>query len=335
MKAILNYLFDHNYLSRDKAREVLTNIAQNKYNECEIAAFLSVFILRSIKVEELAGFREALLDLCVKIDLSDFEPIDLCGTGGDNKNTFNISTIASFVVAGAGGNVAKHGNYGVSSGCGSSNVMEYLGYRFTNDEEQLRREMSEAGICFLHAPLFHPALKNVAPIRKKLGVKTFFNMTGPMVNPASPKYQMIGVFNLEVARLYHYLYQKTNNRYIILHSLDGYDEISLTGPFKLTGKDFETIYEPEELHFKRVTPKDIEGGDTVEKAAGILSEVLKGKGTEAQNNVVLANAAIGLKTIHQDKTIPECIEMAKDSLYNKKAYNVLQTLLAVNEGVTT
>ncbi len=247
MKEELEYLFEHKTLTKSKAKELLVNIAEGAYNASQLASFLTIYIMRSITVEELEGFRDALLELCLRIDLSDFDTIDLCGTGGDGKDTFNISTIASFVVAGAGIKVAKHGNYGVSSSCGSSNVIQHLGYKFTNDEEMLKRQIDSAGICFLHAPLFHPAMKNIAPIRKEMGVKTFFNMLGPMVNPSNPKNQLVGVFNLELARLYSYLYQTSDKRYVILHTLDGYDEISLTGDFKLISNDGEFLLSPEDL----------------------------------------------------------------------------------------
>ena len=245
MKKVLNYLFEHKKLTRDEAKEVLVNIANAKYNDSEISAFLTVYLMRSITTEELMGFRDALLDLCLKVDLEDYEAIDLCGTGGDNKNTFNISTTASFVVAGAGYKVAKHGNYGVSSASGSSNLLEYFGYKFTNDTSRIKKEIEENNICFLHAPLFHSAMKNVGPVRKQLGVKTFFNMLGPMINPSFPKYQMVGVFSLELARVYNYIYQQTDKEYVIIHSLDGYDEISLTGDFKVLTKDSENIYSHE------------------------------------------------------------------------------------------
>ena len=232
MKAILNQLIRHEQLSKEQARQVIINIAEGHYNTSEIASFLTVFMMRSISLEELEGFRTALLELCIHVDLSEFNAIDLCGTGGDEKNTFNISTLSAFVTAGAGVKVTKHGNYGVSSGCGSSNVLEVLGIRFSNESDFLKRCVDEAGICILHAPLFHPAMKNVAPVRKELKLKTFFNMLGPLVNPAFPKYQLTVVFNLELARLYYYLFQKTDTKFTVLYALDGYDEISLTGPVK-------------------------------------------------------------------------------------------------------
>src|SRR4051812_45334406 len=220
MKKILSHLFENKSFTREEAHRILISIARGEYNSSQIAAFVTAYGMRNITVQELQGFRDAMLDLCIKLDFSDYELIDLCGTGGDGKDTFNISTLASFIVAGAGYKVAKHGNYGVSSGCGSSNVMEYLGYQFTNDESKLNSSLDKAGICFLHAPLFHPAMKNVAPVRRELGVKTFFNMLGPLVNPAKPNNQIVGVYNLELARLYAYLYQKSEVNYTILNALD-------------------------------------------------------------------------------------------------------------------
>lgn len=327
MRTILNYLFDHKALTKEEAREVLINIANGKYNECEIAAFLTVYIMRSITVGELTGFRDALLELCVRVDLSDYNTIDMCGTGGDSKDTFNISTLASFVVAGAGIKVAKHGNYGVSSACGSSNVIEYLGCRFTNDETKLKRDIEEAGICFLHAPLFHPAMKTVAPVRKQLSVKTFFNMLGPMVNPGFPQNQVVGVFSLDLARLYNYLFQQTDKNYYILHSLDGYDEISLTGPFKAISKNTENIITTDEVGLGMYRQEELFGGNTVEEAAKIFIDVLEGNGTEAQNAVVTANAAMGIKCVNQERSLSDCIEEAKGSLMGKKAIEALNKLV--------
>jgi anthranilate phosphoribosyltransferase len=249
MKEILAHLFEYKTFSRQEAYEILTNIAMGKYDSHQIAAFMTAYGMRSIRVEELGGFRDAMYDLCLKLDFNGYDLIDLCGTGGDGKNTFNISTIASFITAGAGYHVAKHGNIGVSSSCGSSNVMEYLGYQFSNDKAELQRQLDEANICFLHAPLFHPAMKTVAPIRRALGVKTFFNMLGPLTNPSNPRFQSVGVFSLELARLYGYLYQNTNKQYSIIHALDGYDEISMTGDFKVINNQGENYYNMEELGF--------------------------------------------------------------------------------------
>jgi len=325
MKEILNRLTQHETLQKEEASSILFQIAKGAYNPSQIASFLTVFMMRSITLEELEGFREALLELCVAIDLSEFTPIDLCGTGGDGKDTFNISTLSSFITAGAGVKVAKHGNYGVSSGCGSSNVLEHLGIKFSNKEDFLRRCIDQAGICVLHAPLFHPAMKNVAPIRRELGVKTFFNMLGPLVNPAFPKNQLTGVFNLELARLYGYLFQKTDQNFTILYALDGYDEISLTGPARAIRKSGESTINPQDFGVEPLSKKQITGGDTVSSSAAIFISVLDGKGTIAQNNVVSANAAMAIATA-TDCTPIEGFEKAKISLMSGKAYQAFKTL---------
>jgi len=268
MKDIINKLSSHNTLSKDEAKEVLLNISKGKYNNSHISSFLTIFMMRNITLEELQGFKEALLELCIKIDLSDYNTIDLCGTGGDNKDTFNISTLSAFVTAGAKVNVSKHGNYGVSSSCGSSNVLEFLGIKFSNNKDFLKKSIEKSGICILHAPLFHPAMKNVAPIRKELGLKTFFNILGPLVNPSFPKNQIVGVFNLELARLYSYLFQKTNKNYAIIHSLDGYDEISLTGNVKIITRNEENIFSPQDLSLQKLNSKSINGGETIKESVG-------------------------------------------------------------------
>ncbi len=325
MKAILNRLTQHETLQKEEASSILFQIAKGAYNPSQIASFLTVFMMRSITLEELEGFREALLELCVAIDLSEFTPIDLCGTGGDGKDTFNISTLSSFITAGAGVKVAKHGNYGVSSGCGSSNVLEHLGIKFSNEEDFLRRCIDQAGICVLHAPIFHPAMKNVAPIRRELGVKTFFNMLGPLVNPAFPKNQLTGVFNLELARLYGYLFQKTDQNFTILYALDGYDEISLTGPARAIRKSGESTINPQDFGVEPLSEKQITGGNTVSSSAAIFISVLDGEGTTAQNNVVSANAGMAIATA-TDCTPMEGFEKAKISLMSGKAYQAFKTL---------
>src|SRR6201985_578341 len=327
MKAILNHLFENKTFTREQSKEILTSIAQGKYNNSQMAAFMTAYCMRSITVNELEGFRDAMLELCLPVDLESDELIDLCGTGGDGKDTFNISTLASFVVAGAGYKVAKHGNYGVSSGCGSSNVMEYLGYKFTNNIDDLKRTIETANICFLHAPLFHPAMKTVAPIRKELGVKTFFNMLGPLVNPARPENQMVGVFNLELARIYAYLYQKSNAKYTIVNALDGYDEVSLTCDFKTFSAAGEQINNIEALGFDKLNPAEITGGHTVKDSADIFMSVLNGVATTSQNNVVLCNAAMAIKTIDDTKSFADCFYEAEDALLSKKALFSFKDLL--------
>lgn len=327
MKKILNHLFEQKTFTRIEARQILTDLTLGKYNASQMAAFMTAYCMRNITVEELEGFREAMLDLCLKIDLQDYKVIDLCGTGGDGKNTFNISTLASFVVAGAGYPVAKHGNYGVSSGCGSSNVMEYLGYRFSNDFDEIRRALDTAGICFLHAPLFHPAMKTVAPIRKELGVKTFFNMLGPIVNPSRPAYQMVGVFSLELARIFAYMFQKSDRQYTIVHALEGYDEVSLTCDFKTFSNSGEQIFSLTDLGFEKIPGALIEGGETVEESARIFTRVLGGDGTTEQNNVVLCNAALAIQTIKPDTTFADCFYEAEESLLSARALRSFKTLI--------
>lgn len=328
MKKILNHLFEHKTFDREQSKEILTAIAQGKYNNSQMAAFMTAYCMRSITVNELEGFRDAMLELCLPIDLETDQVIDLCGTGGDGKDTFNISTLASFVVAGAGYKVAKHGNYGVSSGCGSSNVMEFLGCTFTNDTDKLKNNIDKANICFLHAPLFHPAMKTVAPIRRELGVKTFFNMLGPLVNPAKPKNQLVGVFNLELARVYAYLYQKSDVKYTIVNALEGYDEVSLTCDFKTFSGAGEKINSIEALGFDKLSPNDILGGSSVSESADIFVEVLNNTATTAQTNVVLCNAALAISTINPQKSFADCFYEAEESLIGKKALKSFETLVA-------
>ena len=330
MKDIINNLSSHNTLSKDEAKEVLLNISKGKYNNSHISSFLTIFMMRNITLEELQGFKEALLELCVKIDLSEYNAIDLCGTGGDNKDTFNISTLSAFVTAGAKVNVSKHGNYGVSSSCGSSNVLEFLGIKFSNNKDFLKKSIEKSGICILHAPLFHPAMKNVAPIRKELGLKTFFNILGPLVNPSFPKNQIVGVFNLELARLYSYLFQKTNKNYAIIHSLDGYDEISLTGNVKIITRNEENIFSPQDLSLQKLNSKSISGGETIKESAKIFMDILQNKGTKSQNQVIFANAGLAISTV-LNTSISEGIEKAKESLKTNKALEAFNKLKNLSE----
>ena len=328
MKALLSRLINHESISAEEAKKILISISKGDYNQAQIASFLTVYMMRSITVNELQGFRDALLELCLAVDLQTYDPIDLCGTGGDGKDTFNISTLSSFITAGAGVAVAKHGNYGVSSACGSSNVLEALGVKFSNDKDHLKRAMETANICVLHAPLFHPAMKNVAPIRKALGIKTFFNMLGPMVNPSFPKHQMVGVFNLELLRLYNYLYQKTDKNYSIVHDLGGYDELSLTNNAKIATNQSELLFSPDDLDLKSITAESIFGGNTVKEATEIFESIISGKGSKAQNAVVCANAGLAIATAKQI-THKEGFEYAKESLLSGKAKTCLTKLTAL------
>ncbi len=330
MKNILNRLTKYQTLSKEESKQIIIDISEGKLNNSQISSFLTVYMMRNITLDELEGFREALLDLCIHIDLNQFDAIDLCGTGGDGKDTFNISTLASFVTAGAGVNVAKHGNYGVSSGCGSSNVLEHLGIKFTNNENKLQESIDKSGICFLHAPLFHPAMKNVAPVRKELGLKTFFNILGPLVNPSEPNKQIVGVFNLELARTYNYFFQKTKKKYSIIYSLDGYDEISLTGETKIYNNQKEFILKPELLGLLPINANDIIGGNEVDSSAKIFMNILNNNATEQQKDVVCSNAAIAIST-SKGISLTDAFNLARESIDSKNALQSFETLKKINQ----
>jgi len=329
MKEILQYLFNQKTLSRAQSKQILGDISEGKFNHSEISSFLTVFRMRSISLDELSGFRDCLRERCNAIDLKDFDPIDLCGTGGDGKDTFNISTLASFVVAGAGFKVAKHGNYGVSSVCGSSNVMEHLGFQFSNDPDRLKRQINQAGITFLHAPLFHPAMKEVAPVRKSLGVRTFFNMLGPMVNPSFPKKQLVGVYSLQLQRYYKYIYEQEAVSYNIVHSLDGYDEISLTGQAKIISPLKEYLLKPSDLIEKELKQEDLFGGRNIDEAVGLFQQILNGAGSSAQKQAVCANAALAIQCYKPEQSLHDCFAEANKSLESGNAASALKKLLAI------
>tara|TARA_B110000467_G_scaffold150946_1_gene158874 strand:+ start:252 stop:1244 length:993 start_codon:yes stop_codon:yes gene_type:complete len=328
MKKILNRLTQYETLTENESRNIIIDISEGKLNTSQISSFLTIFMVRNITIEELNGFRKALIELSLKIDLKEFDPIDLCGTGGDEKDTFNISTLASFVTAGSGVKVAKHGNYGVSSSCGSSNVLEYLDLKFNNDSDKIRKAVDKANICFLHAPLFHPAMKNVAPVRKELGLKTFFNMLGPMVNPSMPEKQVVGVYNLELARIYNYLYQTTDINYNIIHSIDGYDEISLTNGTKVYSRESEFILGSEDFNLKDIDSKNIIGGKDIKSSSKIFMDVLNGKGSTDQENVVCANASLAI-AISKDISIIEAFNQAKESIKTKNALKCFNDLINI------
>ncbi|MDR0844394.1 MAG: anthranilate phosphoribosyltransferase [Tannerella sp.] len=330
MKQILYRLFEHQYLHRDEARTLLQNIAEGKYSEAQVASLITVFLMRNISVEELSGFREALLEMSLPVDLSGYPFIDIVGTGGDGKNTFNISTAACFVLAGAGYHVVKHGNYGATSVSGASNVMEQHGIKFTTNVDLLRKSMDTCRIAYLHAPLFNAALKAVAPVRKSLGVRTFFNILGPLVNPAKPPYQLLGVYNLPLLRLYSYAYQESGIRFGVVHSLDGYDEVSLTGEFKVSMPEKEKLYTPEMLGFKRCTEEDLFGGDTPEAAARIFDAVLDNTSAVAQRDCVLINAAFAIQVICPEKKIDVCLAEAAESLESGKAQAIFRQFVELN-----
>ena len=329
MKQILNKLFEHQSLTRSEATEVMTNIAAGKYNEAQISAFVSVFIMRSIELNEIIGFRDALLDMAIEADLSEFDPIDIVGTGGDGKNTFNISTASCFAVAGAGYKVAKHGNYGATSVSGASNVLEHYGAKFTTDMDVVKKAIDQSGFAYLHAPLCNPAMKNVAGVRKNLGVRTFFNVLGPLISPVRPNYQCLGVYDLKMMRLYNYIYQSLGINYTIVHSLDGYDEISLTSTCKVSNNKGENVYSPEDLGFRQIAQQELWGGETVADASKIFLNVLNNKATDAQRNAVVINSAFTIQTICPEKTIDECKSEALQSLERGKAKKAFEKFIEI------
>jgi len=330
MKNILNRLFDHQTLTRQEAAQALTDIGEGKCNDTQIAAFVTVYLMRSIDLEELVGFREALLNMAIKIDLSEFNPIDIVGTGGDGKNTFNISTCSCFTVAGAGYKVAKHGNYGATSVSGASNVLEYYGAKFTTDINTLKKSLNEAGFAYLHAPLCNAAMKNVAPVRKNIGVRTFFNVLGPLISPIKPTYQCLGVYNLKMLRLYALINQKIGTQYTLVHSLDGYDEISLTDTTKIVNNRGEFLCTPQEMGFSQIAQNDLYGGESVADAAKIFINILENKSTTAQRNAVLINSAAAIQTFDFNKPLADCIAEADESLRSGRAKETFEKFLAIN-----
>ena len=324
MKNLLKDLYNHKIMSKEESKAALISLTDGSANSSQISSFLTVFLLRDITSEELDGFREAMIELSIDVDIDGDELIDLCGTGGDGKDTFNISTISSFVVAGSGIKVAKHGNYGVSSTCGSSNIISHLGHEFSNDISSLKYSLDKSNICFLHAPLFHPSLKNISPVRIELGVKTFFNMLGPMVNPIQPKSQLVGVFNSNIFRLYSHIYSKTNKSYCIVHSIDGYDEVSLTGSFKLFSNNQDLMLEPKDLGFNVIDSVKLSGGKNIKESSKIFLDILKNKGTSEQVDAVLANSGLAIYCAKKLNSIKDGIEIARESLESGKAYNCLK-----------
>ena len=327
MKNLLKDLYNHKIMSKEESKAALISLTDGSANSSQISSFLTVFLLRDITSEELDGFREAMIELSIDVDIDGDELIDLCGTGGDGKDTFNISTISSFVVAGSGIKVAKHGNYGVSSSCGSSNIISHLGHEFSNDISSLKYSLDKSNICFLHAPLFHPSLKNISPVRIELGVKTFFNMLGPMVNPIQPKSQLVGVFNSNIFRLYSHIYSKTNKSYCIVHSIDGYDEVSLTGSFKLFTNNQDLMLEPKDLGFNVIDSVKLSGGKNIKESSKIFLDILKNKGTSEQVDAVLANSGLAIYCAKKLNSIKDGIEIARESLESGKAYNCLKLFI--------
>lgn len=328
---IFNKLLGHEELTRQEAKEILIGITKNSYNDAEISALLTAIQMRGISVDELLGFRDGILETGVAVPLDCDRYIDVVGTGGDRKNTFNISTTSCFVIAGAGYKVAKHGNYAATSVSGASNVIKNHGVTFTADLDKLNRSINEAGIVYLHAQLFAKAMKFVGPIRKALPFPTFFNLLGPIINPSKPQCQLLGTANLDQMRLYNQVYQKLGIDYGIVNSMDGYDEISLTGDFKVTTNNYEKVFSPADLGFEPAKPEELRGGATEQEAAEIFDAVLENRALPAQKNIVLANAAFGIQVMEKgQKTIEECLDIARESIDSGKALRTFKKFVEIN-----
>lgn len=310
MKRYLEIIMDKEYFSGETASNFIHAIGENTISDVEIAAILSGIQFRGVALEELDGFREALLERALKPELDTEQCIDVCGTGGDGKDTFNISTTTALVLAAMGYKVIKHGNYGVSSSCGSSNVLESLGFRFTTNNSQLANNLKKTNICFLHAPLFHPTLKNVAPVRKQMGVRTIFNSLGPLVNPVQPTHQLTGTYSLELAKMYQHLLRPNRKAFSVVYAMDGYDEITLTDTTRVLSKNNDSLVSAANFGLNPITPAALSSGGTIDKAAGILLSIIRGEGTSVQTEVVAANVATAIQTIQPDSSVKDAFQEA-------------------------
>ncbi len=331
MKQILTKLLNHEELSREEMKRILVGITQSEYPTEQVTALLTALQMRGVTVDELLGFRDGILETGVPVPLNCERYIDVVGTGGDRKNTFNISTTSCFVIAGAGYKVAKHGNYAATSTSGASNVIAQHGVRFTDDIDQLNRCLEKAGIVYLHAQLFARAMKFVGPIRKALQFPTIFNLLGPLVNPSQPQCQLLGVANLDQMRLYQQVYQKLGIDYGIVNSIDGYDEISLTGQFKVTTNTYERIFVPQDLGFQPARPEELVAGATEVEAKEIFDAVLENRALPAQKNIVVTNAAFGIQVLERGlKSIEECMAIARESIDSGAALATFRKFVELN-----
>lgn len=323
MKDQLEAVIHGRKLSSQAARALMLAALEEPVNASAVSALLTALRIHGVSVDELDGFCQALLELATPIDLSTEDILDVCGTGGDGKGTFNISTATAFILAAAGYKVAKHGNYAVSSSCGSSNVLEALGLSFTADQETLKRRLAKTKVCFLHAPLFHPAMKRVAPIRKELGFRTVFNMLGPLVNPARPTFQVNGVYDRELLRLYGYLLPRQGKRFAALLSTDGYDEVTLTAPLLVATERGSYELAPSDFGASVLQPGDILGGTTIAESATILRTILQGKGTQPQEDVVSASAGLVMWTKEGSGTLAEHVTRAREVIRSGAGATIL------------
>lgn len=333
MKQMIEELLSGKRLSRNEARELLIKLlSDGGAAPVQVAAILTIFRQRGVELDELCGFHDAMMSLATSADLGTREAVDLCGTGGDGKRSFNVSTVAAFVVAASGGKVIKHGNYAASSLCGSSNVLEALGIKLTADQDLLRRQLETTGVCFLHAPLFHPALKGIAPIRKKLGFRTVFNLLGPLANPARPLRQLCGVSSVEIARLYLYFAQREERSMMIVHSLDGFDEVSLTAEFLALSPTASKTMQPEEFGLPRLNEQDLSGADNAAEGAKICRAILFNEATPAQRAVVEINSAFALRELRRERSLSDCLAAAREAIESGRARQTFERLLATQQG---
>jgi anthranilate phosphoribosyltransferase len=322
----LRTLFTGERLNHESAREVFLEVLSGKLPAAQIAAFLTVFQTRPVSLDELEGFQKAMLERAITIDFGTVEILDLCGTGGDHKNTFNVSTLAAFVVAACGVPVAKHGNYGSSSHCGSSNVLEALGFTFSPSLDLLRDDLEKHNLCFIHAPLFHPALKVLAPVRKELGFRTIFNLLGPLANPARPRRQLIGVTDQKTANIYSGILRRQGLHFSVVFSADGYDEISLTGAWKVASTSADTAYQPEDLGFPRVEPALLAIGPHISDATKAFLNILQNKADRLQSEVIIANAGFAVAVARPEISLENCIQMAREALHSGRAFQIFKEM---------
>jgi len=328
---LIEKLINQETLTKAESSVVLNNITNGVYNDSQIVVVVTALQMRSVTADELNGFRDALLEASTKVNLKVEDCIDVCGTGGDGKNTFNISTITAFVLAAGGYKVVKHGNYGVSSFCGSSTMLEHLGYKFTVNESNLQEQLDETNICFLHAPLFHPCLKRVSKIRKDLGIRTFFNFLGPLVNPLQPNLQLTGVFNLKTARLYKDILSNSRKAFSVVHSIDGYDEVSLTAPFKVFSETSEQLLYPEELTDETITEDDLFGGSDILQSEKIFEAIVSGNGNAVQNEVIKINTALGIKCFKPEMSLEDAQLEAEQIIKSGKVAQTIKNVIKLSQ----
>ncbi len=324
MRGRLDDIVSGKRLCSSEAKALMLDVLGEAGNGSQLAALLALLRLRGVTADELEGFCQAVLELSTPVDLGGEEVVDVCGTGGDGKGSFNISTTVAFVLAGSGCRVAKHGNYAVSSTCGSSNVLEELGVPLLASRDALLRSLERAGVCFLHAPLFHPALKRAAPVRRELGFRTVFNMLGPLVSPASPTFQMAGVYDREALRLYGHVLRSRGISFVAFVSSDGHDEVTLTAPLSVVSRDGEAELVPGDFGLPQAQPSALAAGANTAESAAIVRRILEGRGTKAQEDVVCAGAGLALRHLRGKLPLQDYVEAARESIASGRALRALE-----------